>query len=79
MLVNQERQDWDRTSIFSVDLSNVPANWSKSPSTIEVIASFGAARQIGGANVPRQIVCVVMSEKDATINYSGSQPVVVVN
>ena len=73
------RQDWDRTSIFSVDLSNVPENWSKSPSTLEVIASFTAARQSGGVAVPRQIVCVVMSEKDATINYSGSQPVVVVN
>jgi len=73
------RQDWDRTSIFSVDLSNVPENWSKSPSTIEIISSFNAARQSGGAAVPRQIVCVVMSEKEATINYSGSQPVVVVN
>ena len=73
------RQDWDRTSIYSVDLSNVPDNWSKSPSTIEVIASFNAARQLGGANVSRQLVCVVMSEKEATIQYSGSQPVVVVN
>jgi hypothetical protein len=57
----------------------VPDNWSKSPSTIEVIASFNAARVVGGAAVQRQIVCVVMSEKYATINYSGSQPVVVVN
>ena len=64
-------EEWKNTSIYAFDLRAQPENWSKSPSTLEVVGSFNGNIGIAG----NWNVCVV-SERHTQINYSGSQPVV---
>jgi len=64
-------EEWKNTSIYAFDLRAQPDNWSKSPSTLEVVGSFNG--QIGTEGTWN--VCVV-SERHTQINYQGSQPVV---
>ena len=64
-------EEWKNTSIYAFDLRAQPENWSKSPSTLEVVGSFTGNIGIAG----NWNVCVV-SERHTQINYSGSQPVV---
>jgi hypothetical protein len=65
-------EEFKTRSIYSFDLSNQPENWSKSPSTLEVVGSLEASNN---AEDRQWVVCVV-SERGVQISYSGSQPVV---
>ena len=64
-------EEWKNTTIYAFDLRSQPENWSKSPSTLEVVGTFNPALAVAST----WNVCVV-SERHTQINYSGSQPVV---
>jgi len=66
--------EWDKTQIFSFDCSAQPNNWSKSPSTLEVVA--GLATNPDGDD--RQFLVCVVSERMVQIDYTGSQSTVAV-
>jgi len=65
-------EEFKTRSIYSFDLSNQPENWSKSPSTLEVVGSLDPS---DNAEDRQWVVCVV-SERGVQISYAGSQPVV---
>jgi len=67
-------EDWDKTQIYAFDCSAQPQNWSKSPSTLEVVSNL-LVNNDGG---DRQFSVCVVSERVAQIDYSGSQPTIAV-
>lgn len=67
-------EDWNKTQIFSFDCSAQPDNWSKSPSTLEVVANLAENADAGN----RQYLVCVVSERMAQIDYSGSQPTIAI-
>jgi len=67
-------EEFKTRSIYSFDLSNQPENWSKSPSTLEVVGSLDASG--GNPAEDRQWLVCVISERGVQISYAGSQPVV---
>lgn len=81
--IQLSREEYEDRTIYHFDTTNVPENWAKSSSTLEVNANFRAttnnANPPVATDLPTQIVVVVVSERMATINYGGSQPTVSVN
>ena len=72
--IQLSRSEWENSSIFSFDTSNQPENWAKSPTTLEVVSNLTASAN----GETRNYLVVVVSERNATISYSGSQPVVTI-
>jgi len=71
--IQLDRLDFENRSIYHFDVAAHPQNWAKSSTTLEVVCNTS-----GLSGVDRQIVCVVVSERVATLNYGGSQPTITI-
>ena len=65
-------EDFSAQSVYGFDFSAQDENWSKCPSTVEVVANLAASN--GGA--ARAFAVVLVTEKQIQVSYMGGSPTI---